>query len=317
MKKLLKKHLIAGKHNNGQPHILRDAGIISLSYLALIAFLLVLLQAQLFGPSSFLASILPNVLVDLANADRGEANLGDLRVNSDLVKAAQMKANDMAKNGYFAHTSPDGIEPWYWFKQAGYDYLYAGENLAINFSDSEAVDDAWMASPGHRANILGRNFTEIGIASAIGEIDGKETIFVVQMFGRPKSFPLAIASESPAPDLAEFETEGPTFDLADSQVLDESEVFVETNEDSEILSPSSRNKPVGYLYKLASSPSKALQYLYILIGLLLLVAIFTVVRRQFKVHHLKQVLAGGALMALMSVLFISAYSLLFLQVQVL
>ena len=61
-----------------------------------------------------------------------------------------MKAQDMATLGYFAHVSPDGKTPWYWIEKVGYDYQYAGENLAINFSDSKDVTNAWMASPLHK-----------------------------------------------------------------------------------------------------------------------------------------------------------------------
>jgi hypothetical protein len=96
-----------------------------------------------------------------------------------------MKANDMATKGYFAHTSPEGLSPWYWFKQAGYDFVYAGENLAVNFSDSAEVDKAWMNSPGHRDNILNTKYTEVGIATANGMYQGRPTTFVVQEFGRP------------------------------------------------------------------------------------------------------------------------------------
>jgi len=52
-----------------------------------------------------------------------------------LEQAAQLKANDMAEKGYFAHTSPDGKTPWEWLKDVSYPFLAAGENLAVNFLD--------------------------------------------------------------------------------------------------------------------------------------------------------------------------------------
>jgi len=91
----------------------------------------------------------------------------------------------MAKNGYFAHTSPDGKTPWYWLEQVGYNYQYAGENLAINFSDSKDVTDAWMASPAHRANIVKGNYTDIGTGVATGLYQGQQTVFVVQDYANP------------------------------------------------------------------------------------------------------------------------------------
>jgi hypothetical protein len=112
-----------------------------------------------------------------------------------LNQAAQEKADDMAQNGYFAHTSPDGKTPWYWLDQVGYNYSYAGENLAVNFTDSQDVTAAWMNSPEHRANILKANYTEVGTGVAEGMYDGNETIFVAQDFGTPVvTAPLAEAA---------------------------------------------------------------------------------------------------------------------------
>lgn len=132
-----------------------------------------------------LAAIYANVLVLLTNKDRAAQNISELKTNSLLEKAAQMKADDMASKGYFAHNTPDGKTPWYWIQKAGYSYVVAGENLAVNFVDSEDVQKAWMASPTHRANIVNSRFTEIGIATSTGIYKGREAIFVVQMFGTP------------------------------------------------------------------------------------------------------------------------------------
>jgi len=99
------------------------------------------------------------------------------------MKAAQMKAEDMAKRGYFSHEGPLGESPWSWLDKVGYSYVYAGENLAVNFSDSVEVHKAWLNSPKHRDNILGRNFSEVGVGTATGEFEGRQSIFVVQFFG--------------------------------------------------------------------------------------------------------------------------------------
>jgi hypothetical protein len=126
-----------------------------------------------------------SALVDETNQNRVANGLPDLQVSPSLTTAAQEKANDEATKGYFAHTSPQGLTPWYWFQQAGYDFDYAGENLAVNFSDSQDVTTAWMNSPEHRANILSTDFTQIGIATAQGVYDGNPTTFVVEEFGTP------------------------------------------------------------------------------------------------------------------------------------
>jgi len=128
--------------------------------------------------------------VDLANRDRAELSTPPLVMNPKLAEAARLKLDDMIKNGYFDHHSPDGISPWHWFKEAGYDFIYAGENLAVNFADSEDVQRAWMASPLHKKNILNVNFTEIGIATGKGVYNGRESVFVVQMFGKPVPKPV-------------------------------------------------------------------------------------------------------------------------------
>ncbi len=132
-----------------------------------------------------LSAIYGSVLVQLTNQDRSNLNLNTLTVNSLLEKAAQMKADDMASRGYFAHNTPDGKTPWYWLNKAGYVYLYAGENLAVNFEESEDVQNAWMNSEGHRKNILDSKFKEIGIATSTGVYKGRTATFVVQMFGTP------------------------------------------------------------------------------------------------------------------------------------
>jgi hypothetical protein len=137
------------------------------------------------GSYDYLAAVYADTLVTLANKNRGESS--ELKVNALLVQAAQAKANDMASKGYFSHVTPEGKTPWEWIKEAGYSYVYAGENLAVNFTESEDVNNAWLNSPGHRANIVNTKFTEIGIATAEGMYNGRKATYVVQMFGTPLS----------------------------------------------------------------------------------------------------------------------------------
>ncbi len=158
-------------------------------YLLVIFFFIIILESAMVlsfldvSVRDFLANFMPNVLVELTNIRREEAEVDELIVDSLLIEAAQMKAEDMAQKGYFAHTSPEGITPWYWFDQVGYDYRYAGENLAVNFIDPYSIDRAWMASPLHRSNVINEKFKEIGIAQAIGIYKGRQAIFIVQLFG--------------------------------------------------------------------------------------------------------------------------------------
>lgn len=140
------------------------------------------------GHLSLLSSVISSVMIDLTNMNRVRNNLSALETSPQLTAAAQLKADDMAKKGYFSHISPEGISPWYWLYISGYDFAYAGENLAVNFNDSEETVQAWMDSKTHKANILSDKFTQIGIATATGTYDGREATYVVQFFGRPSVF---------------------------------------------------------------------------------------------------------------------------------
>jgi uncharacterized protein YkwD len=142
-------------------------------------------QKVAFKNFDYLSAVISTTLVDLANGDRAGSGLGGLNISPTLTSAAQAKANDMAQKSYFAHQSPNGETPWYWIQQAGYTYLYAGENLAVDFDESWNVNQAWQNSPTHRANIMYPGFTEVGIAVATGTYNGRPTTFVVQMFGTP------------------------------------------------------------------------------------------------------------------------------------
>jgi uncharacterized protein YkwD len=105
------------------------------------------------------------VVVDM-NRERAAHGLKPLRINSQLSDAAVDRIADMFSKHYFSHTSPDGIQPWIWVEHRGYDYREFGENLAVGYPNADAVVDGWMHSPAHRANVLSRNFDEIGVAIA-------------------------------------------------------------------------------------------------------------------------------------------------------
>ena len=207
MKRRIKNIVMPHKGNDYHPHALRKSGICFVSFIAIAVLLLSLLYTYVIPRSDFLAAVIPEVLIDLTNDNRLANGRTQLTYNPVLAHAAQLKANDMAEKGYFSHNSPGGVTPWHWFIQAGYQFSSAGENLAVHYTDSEEVAEAWMNSAGHRANILNNDFTEIGIATARGRYDGYSTIFVVQFFGRPA--PGAVASAS-TPEPVEVEDPEPT-----------------------------------------------------------------------------------------------------------
>lgn len=160
------------------------------SYLLfLVAFLLAssFVRTNLPGVLGFATNINFDELLKVTNQEREQHNAGPLRVSDQLNQAAAAKAAYMFKYNFWAHVAPDGTTPWYFFTSAGYEYRFAGENLARDFNDSEAVVTAWMNSPSHRENLLNPNYTDIGFAVANGQLDGYETTLVVQLFGKPLS----------------------------------------------------------------------------------------------------------------------------------
>lgn len=108
--------------------------------------------------------------------------------NKKLNKSAQMKVDDMFAKQYFEHVSPSGVGVSDLGDKVSYEYIIIGENLALgNFKDSKSLLTAWMASPGHRANILNDKYTEIGVAVGRGKFRGEDTWIAVQHFGLPRN----------------------------------------------------------------------------------------------------------------------------------
>jgi hypothetical protein len=172
--------------NAHSPDTLQKVSMSLMVVLILLTFILANVHALLWQSSQWLVStVLPAVVVDLTNDERADIAAAPLRRNSTLDAAAQLKAQHMADNQYFAHFAPDGTSPWHWFSKAGYSYAHAGENLAIHFTDSSELVEAWMKSPKHRENIVNTVYTEIGVGTAKGSYDGYDTVYVVQLFGTP------------------------------------------------------------------------------------------------------------------------------------
>jgi len=151
-------------------------------------FILIINVSKTFLPGvlGYDSEIKISELLEKTNQIREENGLPKLILNERLSKAAQEKANYMFKYNFWAHTAPDGTEPWDFILKNNYDYAYAGENLARNFYYSNEVVQAWFNSPSHKENLLSTNFDEVGFAVVSGVLDGYETTLVVQMFGRPK-----------------------------------------------------------------------------------------------------------------------------------
>lgn len=276
-----------------------------LFFLIVSMFSISLLDTYLLRTSS-LAAVISSVLVDLANTDRGVQKLDGLTVSPVLSAAAQAKADDMAAKSYFAHTSPDGKNSWYWFKKAGYTFLYAGENLAVDFSDSADVEQAWMNSPGHRANILDGHFTQIGIATAQGTFEGRRTTFVVEMFGTPAARAAEVETvslpvEPTKPALATTKAAKPVATAPKATVATTTPAVLGTEADS-ILPPA----PASWWQHLLASPKTLLEYFYYALGCAMLILLAFVTEFEFHRRHLRHVGAAAFFFALMLGLFVLA-----------
>ena len=127
-----------------------------------------------------------SVIIELTNQERISDGESVLTENTLLDNAAERKINDMFQNQYFEHVSPvNGVDVSSFVLEENYQYAYVGENLAMgDFVSEKEMVQAWMDSPGHRENILGSHYTEIGVAVEKGIFQGRNTWIGVQVFAK-------------------------------------------------------------------------------------------------------------------------------------
>ncbi|MFZ1361068.1 MAG: CAP domain-containing protein [Candidatus Saccharimonadales bacterium] len=183
-RKHAKLALVPHSANQFRPHLIRRHGLVMV--------LVFVIVAQLIGHGGLLSNVLGQEntiavpeLLESTNRERSKVGLSPLRLNERLSEAAYMKAQDMLARQYWDHNSPDGVPPWKWFGDVQYNYAYAGENLARNFHTSDAVVQAWMNSPAHRANILKDRYQDVGFATVDGMMNGRNASLVVALYGQP------------------------------------------------------------------------------------------------------------------------------------
>lgn len=127
-----------------------------------------------------------DILLYTNNARLNNGLSSKLSVDTMLDKIAKMRLDDMFAKQYFEHNSPSGDSASVYAKQVGYEYILIGENLALgNFDGASDMVQAWMNSPGHRANIMNGEFTKLGVAVGTGNYQGRQVIIGVQIFSRP------------------------------------------------------------------------------------------------------------------------------------
>jgi uncharacterized protein YkwD len=134
----------------------------------------------------------PSTVLDLVNQTRSTARTcGDhgpfeaappLEWDDRLAQAGAVQAADMADHDFFSHTGSDGSQPADRISAQGYEWSYAGENIAAGQPTPEAVVKSWVESPGHCANIMNPSYVHMGVARATG---GSYGVYWAQEFGKP------------------------------------------------------------------------------------------------------------------------------------
>lgn len=286
---MLKNYFVPHEGNGHKPHFFGWENTIFILCIALFLEILFLINIFWVLPRThYSASILPGVMINLTNRNRLQSGAQALQTNISLTRAAQMKAEDMAGRGYFSHEGPNGETPWEWFEKASYNFTHAGENLAINFIDSEDVVDAWMRSETHKKNIVNSSFTEIGIGTAKGHYQGREAVFVVQFFGTPR----AKAAVVPPVSKSKSETKSPAL-IPTSPSPTEENILT-----PEVIIPEIKKGFQGLLSELLSSPRTFMTGMYMLLGTMITLAFLLMIFIKIRIQH-PRLIINGAVMLLM------------------
>lgn len=194
--KKLAQFLVPHEHNNHHPYLIRHESLFAVTFIILAVQFFsfsTLTSAHVLGYGS---DVNKDSLITLTNQERTSRGLGTLKENSALDQSATLKGQDMFAKDYWAHFAPDGTSPWFFFKQVTYNYTWAGENLARDFSTSAGVIAGWMASQGHRDNMLNPNFKDIGISVQNGTLQGEQTTLVVEHLGQTNDLTTSATSGS-------------------------------------------------------------------------------------------------------------------------
>lgn len=184
MRNFLHDFLFPHHKNNFRSRLLHHKNIFfSIVLVIFAAFILSTARTNFPQVLGISYDITSSQLIYLTNLKRQESGSPPLSLNDKLSLAAKEKAEDMFAKNYWAHNSPNGKTPWVFIKDSDYKYVYAGENLARGFQDSDEVIKAWLASPDHRDNMLSKNYSDVGFAVVKGKLLGEETVLIVEMLG--------------------------------------------------------------------------------------------------------------------------------------
>lgn len=190
------EYFIPTIYNGYRPKILRAKSLVSIVVFA--ALVKIFFLSYLFLSHPGLAKMSVDMSQDifrLVNESRSGEGLENLSFNPVLTSAAMAKAQDMINADYFSHTGLDGKKPWEWIVKSDYDYVFVGENLAMNFFTAESVHQALMNSETHRKNILAGKYVDIGIAVLSGKLNGEDTNILVEIFGAERETDIARSTD--------------------------------------------------------------------------------------------------------------------------
>ena len=310
--------IIPAEKNRNIPHLLQSFSVAVIFMFAVALFVFAQNYLDIANRFNLTATVYPAVLTDLTNDYRSQKGISGLSWNDTLAKAAKLKAEDMMKKGYFAHTSPEGLTPWYWLGQQNYSFLYAGENLAVHFDETEDVEDAWLDSPTHKANIVNPHFSEIGIAVVEGFFEGKDTTVVVEFFGTPafvSTQKVVTAQEQKLLPEKEniFQVTKPT--VAGVSIENKKELVVETISETDsfvevksiepvviLTSPQIETRQSTWYERFIFNPTETVRSIYLLLVGLILTAVVLLVGKEYQKHHRKHFAMGLGLVAVLTFL---------------
>ncbi len=246
-------------------------------------------------------------LLILTNQKRQESGLPPLSLDGRLNTAAANKGSDMLSKGYWAHIAPDGATPWVFIRGAGYNYTFAGENLARGYTNTSDVINAWMASQSHKDNILSPNYNNVGFAVVTGNLNGEDTVVVVEMFG---STTLAAApsktSEETVKEVATGSTEESFAQVPKAQALVEEEsspsAQEKTNTETVASNVNPQIKPLINAETFSSNLASVAITIFMFVFILDMIIIERKKILRFVGHNLDHIMFLGLILALILVI---------------
>ena len=288
---------------------------------ALFVYVLILLffQLSIYRASprilGFATNIATTELYQLVNSERAEQGLPALKRNTKLEQAAYEKAQDMFSKDYWAHYAPDGsTTPWQFILAAGYNYKYAGENLAKDFDTSEEVVTAWMASSSHRSNIVNTNYKDFGVVAVIGNLSGEQTTLVVQMFGSAlgattASTPIGGTANNPTGDTAGAKAPAPAPEAQPLAVIGPTEAGGEPSADQESQATLTPVEQVVRTFNPTASPKTIpLGFGFLLLGLFALDEVY-MLKDGLNHQELKRTAENVAHMVILGLLMVVVWTM--------